>query len=343
MSESAEEPTKPCPFCGEKILAVAIKCKHCGSDLQAQAGSAAKKPGEALGILMLVLPLVGVALIWLWIANMNLLQGPRTALGVVLGLVVLGTAALAAVEASQLGMGSRPDSKGKQGSGPITWFFGTVLLWIICFPLYLFQRSRYGATNLLIGGVGTALLFGGSAYLIESAIQTKLAELQSNPLANALANALQGGERNEPMGGAISAYARRSKMVEASMNVRKLADSATSYYEGEHADISGNILPKQFPASIGLTPARSCCEQGGKCMPDQTTWNNESWAALNFSVDDPYYFQYEFTSSGTEKNAKFTARAIGDIDCSGRKSVFERSGHVLDDGSVQITPLKTNE
>lgn len=31
---SGQKPKKDCSFCGEEILAIAIKCKHCGSDLQ---------------------------------------------------------------------------------------------------------------------------------------------------------------------------------------------------------------------------------------------------------------------------------------------------------------------
>src|SRR5437762_1942561 len=74
---------------------------------------------------------------------------------------------------------------------------------------------------------------------------------------------------------AFMKYIRRSKTVEASMNVRKLFDSSVSYYEGEHADATGNIVGKQFPsmgATLGPAPGVStatCCGQpGDKCQPN---------------------------------------------------------------------------
>src|SRR5947209_2717974 len=129
---------------------------------------------------------------------------------------------------------------------------------------------------------------------------------------------------------AFMKYIRRSKTTEASMNVRKLYDSSVSYYESEHADRSGSILAKQFPAGTSLTPSNRCCTNSGeKCTPDASLWQNEaSWASLNFSVDDPFYYQYQYDSSGTDTGSSFTARALGDLDCDGTYSSFERIGKV---------------
>src|SRR5260370_10475509 len=83
---------------------------------------------------------------------------------------------------------------------------------------------------------------------------------------------------------AFRKYIRRSKTVEATMNIRKLYDSSVSYYEGEHAAIDGTIVPRQFPISVGPTPAVNfCCGQpGDKCKPVAGMFDDAAgaWAAL---------------------------------------------------------------
>ncbi len=130
---------------------------------------------------------------------------------------------------------------------------------------------------------------------------------------------------------AFMKYIRRSKTSEATMNLRKLFDSSVSYFEAEHAARNGNILARQFPASIDMTPAADFCSAGAeKFVPDEGAWMAATWQALNFALSDPHYYKYSYDSDGFDKEARFTARANGDLDCDGTVSTFERVGTVDD-------------
>jgi len=133
---------------------------------------------------------------------------------------------------------------------------------------------------------------------------------------------------------AFMKYVRRSKTIEATMNIRKLYDSSVSYYESEHAAVNGDVLPRQFPASIGWTPNGPgiCCgDVGQKCQPGKyaAQWVNGSWTALNFAVDDPFYYSYQYDSAGVDTNSAFSASASGDLNCDGKVfSLFTRVGNI---------------
>jgi type IV pilus assembly protein PilA len=137
---------------------------------------------------------------------------------------------------------------------------------------------------------------------------------------------------------AFMKYIRRSKTVEATMNVRKMFDSSVAYFEADHASTTGLPLVKQFPTAPATNPTpalKACCGQAGdKCVPAPTYWNDPTWSALNFSVDDPFYYSYQYNSAGTETSANFQAWAFGDLDCDGIYSTYQRSGSVLSDRSV---------
>ncbi len=138
---------------------------------------------------------------------------------------------------------------------------------------------------------------------------------------------------------AFMKYIRRSKTVEATMNVRKLFDSSVAYYEGEHATSSGAIIARQFPDTQTWSPAavNACCAAtGGKCNPATVAavWRTNTWTALNFSVDDPFYYSYEYLSGGTEGTSTFSAEARGDLDCDGTTSLFTRTGSITVENNV---------
>lgn len=173
--------TKKCPFCGEEILPIAVKCKHCGSDL---AGKRKAIPDgtspETIGYVMLVIPLIATLLIWFWIGSMTMLQNPGSTLTFLGIATVVITAILGAYEANQLGFGTSDDPRVKKSeTSPVGYFFGMILLWIVVYPIYLYQRSKKGKKNLIIGGILIALTFSISVYSIGSAIGEKSDEIRN--------------------------------------------------------------------------------------------------------------------------------------------------------------------
>jgi type IV pilus assembly protein PilA len=135
---------------------------------------------------------------------------------------------------------------------------------------------------------------------------------------------------------AFMKYIRRSKTSEATMNIRKLFDSSVSYYNEEQAERTGTILPRQFPQTEVAPVAGDnwgTCEglDSSKFQPDADTWDADTWQALNFAVEDPFYYQYTYASNGpgtTGADSAFTARANGDLNCDQILSTFERVGTV---------------
>jgi len=133
-------------------------------------------------------------------------------------------------------------------------------------------------------------------------------------------------------------YIRRSKTSEAVSNVRRIADGAIAFFLASSP--GGVLAERRFPPTVRLTPGtptRHMCRGGDstKYGPTPDTFAHPSWAALGFSVDEPFYYAYEFVSKGTGPNAHFTARAIGDLNCDGVMSTFERIGFVDDEGNIR--------
>ena len=171
------ETLKRCPFCVEEILVDAKKCKHCGSALEEGASVSVIKPYAAAnyGLFLLVCPAIATALIWFWVAQMNLLQSPASTLAFILGGVIVTTALVAAMEADKVGM----KSDRKKGTySPISWFFIIAFLWLVGYPAYLYKRRHYGLPNLLAVGIAVAAIFLGSWALMSSAIEDQKEEMR---------------------------------------------------------------------------------------------------------------------------------------------------------------------
>ena len=129
-------------------------------------------------------------------------------------------------------------------------------------------------------------------------------------------------------------YIRNSKTTEAKENLAYLFRSSSSYFAADRIGqgTSGSSVNAMFPVSTGPTPAT--VPRGVKVVT--TDWGSDAtWNALHFSLADPHCYSYRYVSNGIEKDAEFTAAALGDLDGDGDLSTFERAAAVNDEMEIQ--------
>ena len=142
------------------------------------------------------------------------------------------------------------------------------------------------------------------------------------------------------LGGMVSAVAipsylkfiRKSKTSEASLNIKAIADGATAWFDAEHADQNGNPIPKQFPCRGKgwiCTPKANPCHKGRALYSrNPNRWNHKCWRALKFGINKQHYFKYCYRATGIGTKSKFEIKAIGDLDCDTKTSLWTVKGHV---------------
>ena len=125
------------------------------------------------------------------------------------------------------------------------------------------------------------------------------------------------------------------------MNLRKLVEGQTVYYGQKMVGFDGKPKPAQFAGPAKLTPGNPTqfmCKNGEsvKFKPDANTFAAPVWQALNFAPDDPFYYAYQVDAAGSGSTAHFTVRAIGDLDCDGVLSTYERLGTINERGEITM-------
>ena len=103
-------------------------------------------------------------------------------------------------------------------------------------------------------------------------------------------------------------------------NEAREADQLLGYLADRITTIA-HTIGKLPPTAAGPTPQPTCCDRGGTCDPDATTFAEPGWTALNFSIDGTYRYTYSYIPDPSGTSA--IVRAVGDLDCDGNTSLYE--------------------
>ena len=118
---------------------------------------------------------------------------------------------------------------------------------------------------------------------------------------------------------------KKAKNSEAKIQLNKIGKSIKEYA----------IKESTFPplSTVAATPAAACCTQATKpkCAVVAADWTTAAWQALDFQMDEPFFFQYAYTTGVAP-----TATAVGDIDCDTNTITYTLTATKSAEGNVGV-------
>lgn len=143
----------------------------------------------------------------------------------------------------------------------------------------------------------------------------------------------------------VRRYLLNAKTAEAKEGIGRLAKDATTAYQRERmnpamlaAGASANSAHAFCGSAAAAVPA--AIPAGSKTQPDPAEWKtgdqNNGWTCLKFSMNEPVYFQYNYTSANTDVG--FSATAAGDLNGDSTSSLFQLDGQAVAGGEPKVNP-----
>jgi len=148
----------------------------------------------------------------------------------------------------------------------------------------------------------------------------------------------------------VKKYLTNAKTGEAKNNLGRLGKDAVAAYERETMDATlaaintGSQAVHQLCASAAAgVPA--AVPAGKKIQPDPLAWNAgatpaDGWRCLKFSVNEPLYYQYNYTATGpATATGTFSAIATGDLNGDGTSANWSYRGGILSGAARLATTM----
>ncbi|HEY8041057.1 MAG TPA: type II secretion system protein [Polyangiaceae bacterium] len=150
----------------------------------------------------------------------------------------------------------------------------------------------------------------------------------------------------------VRKYLANAKTAEARNSLGQIAKDAAAEYERESmaATVLGTKTSSAISRSLcksasATVPSASAAIRGRKYQSNPKEWNadaagNSGFACLKFSMDQPQYYMYGYSITGTGGNTgdSFTASAQGDLNGDGVLSLFQLTGSVNAKYALNIAP-----